>query len=193
MKLVTGFWILITGAGFYALFTYANTPGKAGKPSTAWPADSQMVRDAGRANLVLAMHPHCPCSRATMDALAQVMTRCQGLVTAHVLFYKPVSFARGWEQTDLWHSACDIPGVVVLCDEDGQEGERFGAETSGQVMLYAADSALLFKGGITRARGHQGDNPGMETLINCLTHGIPDHTAWPVFGCPLRNSEGAPQ
>jgi hypothetical protein len=118
------------------------------------------------------------------------MTRCQGMAKVHVLFYRRADFPTGWEKTDLWHSAAMIPGVVPISDKDGLEAIRFGAETSGQVMLYSAQGELLFRGGITVARGHQGGNPGFDTLLACLTEGKADPTPWPVFGCPLRSSEG---
>jgi hypothetical protein len=89
MNLAICFWILATGAGFCALTKYEYTPGEAGIEISDWPTDSLIVCDTDRANLVVAVHPHCPCSRATIDALAQAMTRCQGRATAHVLFYRP--------------------------------------------------------------------------------------------------------
>jgi hypothetical protein len=190
MKLLTGIWLLAMTAGFYTLLEYANTPGDAGRPVSDWPAESQIVRDPRRANLVLAVHPHCPCSRATIDALAHVMTCCPDLATAHVLFYRPADFPEGWQRTDLWQSAARIPGVTTVCDQEGLEALRFGAETSGHVVLYSATGELLFSGGITVSRGHQGSNPGLESLIFCLTQGKPDRTPWPVFGCPLLNPEG---
>ena len=190
MKLLACIWMLAAGAGFCILLEYANTPGEAGRAVSDWPVESQIVRDPGRANLILAVHPHCPCSRATIDALAHVMTRCQGLATAHVLFYRPADFPEGWERTDLWHNAAKIPGVTTISDEDGLEAIRFGAETSGHVVLYSARGELLFSGGITVSRGHQGSNPCLESLISCLVQSNPDRTPWPVFGCPLQSLEG---
>lgn len=119
------------------------------------------------------------------------MNHGQRLARAHVLFYKPTDFRAGWEKTDLWHSAAMIPGVTTICDEDGREADRFGIETSGHVLLYSASGILLFSGGITASRGHQGSSPGFDALLSCLTEGKPDPTHWPVFGCPLRSPEGA--
>ena len=52
----------------------------------------------------------------------------------------------------------------MLRDDDGAEARRFGAETSGQTLLYDARGALAFSGGITGARGHAGDNAGRASL-----------------------------
>jgi len=191
MKLLTCIWMLAMGAGFYTLLEYGRTPGEAGRLVSNWPVESQIARDPGRANLVLAIHPHCPCSRATIDALAHVMTRCQGQAVAHVLFYRPADFPEGWEMTDLWYGAATIPGVTAVSDEDGLEAIRFGTQTSGHVVLYSAQGELLFSGGITVSRGHQGSNRGLDSLISCLTQANPDRTPSPVFGCPLQNPEGS--
>jgi hypothetical protein len=190
MKLLTIIWMLALGVGFYILLEYGATPGEAGRRVTAWPADSRIVHDPSRANLVLAVHPHCPCSRATIDALAEVMNRCQGRAMAHVLFFRSADLAEGWERTALWHAATTIPGVTTIVDENGLEASRFGAETSGHVVLFSVSGELLFGGGITVSRGHQGSNLGLESLISCLTHGSHDRTPWPVFGCPLHDPVG---
>ncbi len=191
MKTLACIWMLAVAVGFYVLLEYGSTPGDAGRPVSAWPAESRLIRDPGRANLVVAIHPHCPCSGATIDALADLMTRCQGLATAQVLFYRPADFPEGWERTDLWCRAARIPGVRAVCDEGGIEANRFGAMTSGHVVLYSAEGALLFNGGITVSRGHHGDNPGFDSLIACLTQGNPDRSPSPVFGCPLQSCKGA--
>ena len=190
LKLLTLAWLLAIGAGFCALLKYSGTPGEAGRALSAWPVDSCLVRDPGRATLVLAVHPRCPCSRATMDALAQVMARSHGAATVHVLFCKPAEFPAGWEKSDLWDCVALIPGVTAVCDEDGQESEKHGAETSGHAVLYSRRGELLFAGGITVARGHQGAGPSFDALISCVTDGTASDRPWPVFGCPLRNPAG---
>ena len=145
-----------------------------------------MRLDPSRANLVMAVHPHCPCTRASIEMLARIMTRCRGLVTAHVAFCKPAGFPRDWEQTDLWRSAAAIPDIEVFCDEEGLEGRRFGAATSGHVLLFSPGGELLFSGGITVSRGHEGDNAGRDAVIAFLTVGKADRAQCPVFGCPLQ-------
>jgi hypothetical protein len=106
-------------------------------------------------------------------------------VSAHVFFLKPTSVPDDWERTDLWRSAASIPGVQVWADPDGAEARRFHAATSGLALLYDGDGRLRFCGGITRARGHAGDNPGREALRALLLEGGPGPTQTPVFGCPL--------
>ncbi|HUR59158.1 MAG TPA: hypothetical protein VM029_15690, partial [Opitutaceae bacterium] len=92
-----------------------------------------------------------------------------------------------WPHTDLWRRAAAIPGVKVLTDVDGRAAARFGAVTSGQALLFDTAGRLLFSGGITGARGHQGDNAGRRAVVARVfgRETAPAHT--PVFGCSLVN------
>jgi hypothetical protein len=135
------------------------------------------------------MHPKCPCSRATTDELAKLMAHAQGRMVARVLMIRPDGVPEAWERTDLWRSAAAIPGVTVVADPQGTESRRFGAATSGQTLLYAADGRLLFAGGITGSRGHIGDNEG-RSLVLALARAeiVPmqgERPQTPVYGCPL--------
>jgi len=70
-------------------------------------------------------------------------------------------------------------------DDDGVEAARFGAATSGQVILYDRDGRLLFSGGITASRGHAGDNDGRDAIVSLLGGGRGTRHSSPVFGCSL--------
>lgn len=178
-------WLGTLGVGEWLLSAYKTTPGEGGDPPATWPADSPIAGPSGRWVLVLFAHPHCPCTRATVGELALLMAGCKERVSAHVFFLKPASLPGGWKETDLWRSAAAIPGVQVWADPDGAEARRFGAATSGLALLYDGDGRLRFRGGITQARGHAGDNPGREALHTLLLEGGPALTETPVFGCPL--------
>jgi hypothetical protein len=135
---------------------------------------------------VLAVHPRCPCTRATIDGLASVMARLRGRLSAHVLVYKPAESPAGWEATDIWSSASAIPGVVVAADVDGVEAAMFEARTSGQANVYDGGGQLVFSGGLTAARGHVGDSVGQEQVISVVTSGgARSASATKVFGCAL--------
>jgi hypothetical protein len=178
-------WLFAAVAGTSILLSYENKPGNAGTTPATWPADSHITREPGRSTLVMFAHPHCPCSRASVGELNRLLTRCQGSASVHVLFIRPKEVADSWTETSLRKSAEAIPGVRVQLDALGEEARRFGAESSGYVVLYGADGRLLFSGGITAGRGHAGDNAG-ENLVVSLLKGQPaalKHT--PVFGCGL--------
>jgi hypothetical protein len=91
--------------------------------------------------------------------------------------------------------------VTAVADPDGEEAQRFGAATSGHVLLFDPAGELRFSGGITASRGHVGDNDGCDRLIRLLTAGVgaerPSGVGIPavsrqplVYGCPIRTSWG---
>jgi hypothetical protein len=178
-------WLFMVAVGVGALWSYESTPGASAAAPGLWPAASRIKPDADRATLVMLAHPHCPCTRASMNELARLMTQARGRVTAYVLFVKPAGFSDEWVQSDLWSSAAAIPGVTPVMDDGGDEAALFHAETSGQTVLYDAAGNLLFRGGITSARGHAGDNAGRTAIVSLLTSDEAEERDTPVFGCPL--------
>jgi hypothetical protein len=179
------FWLGIVLGGTILLARYSNTPGNAGMAPVAWPADSQIPFDAKRPTLVMFVHPHCPCTRASLGELAVLLAQVQDRASVRVVVLKPVGTAANWEKTDLWHTASSIPGVTVYTDNAGIEARRFHSETSGETLLYDRSGALQFQGGITLSRGHAGDNPGRSALQDWLREGHANQVKTPVFGCSL--------
>jgi hypothetical protein len=178
-------WLLIVGFGLFVLADYQNTAGRSETASTTWPVASRVPRTPGTPTLVMMVHPHCPCSRASIGELALLMAKVQGVVNANVLFVKPRDSPETWEKTDLWTSATMIPGVKVSVDDGGSEARRFKSHTSGQIFLYSANGQLLFSGGITAGRGHFGDNEGLSAVVSLLIQGTTQTKETAVFGCPL--------
>jgi len=181
----TALWLSLVGTGISFLWNYGSTPGLAATAPVRWPAGSRIERAPDLATLVMLVHPHCPCTRASIGELSRLMTQAQGRVKAYVLFVKPPNFSDEWVQTDLLASAAAIPGVRVVRDDEGVEAARFHAATSGQTMLYDAEGKLLFSGGITSARGHAGDNAGRAAIVSLLTTDDVAQKETAVFGCPL--------
>ena len=183
---VTGIaWILAVAGGLAALAWHENVPTVAHRVQAAWPSGSPLALGRQGTTLVLFAHPRCPCTRATFGELEKLMAHAGSDLSAWVLFFKPEGAEEGWQETDLWRSAGAIPGVRVLCDEGGVEAVRFGATTSGHALLYDAAGKLLFSGGITYSRGHEGDNAGREA-IELLSRGErPGYCESPVFGCAI--------
>lgn len=178
-------WIAAIAMGMVRMLRYDYAPGRSGPAARVWPAGSRLRPDSTRANLVMVAHPRCPCTRASIEELARVMTQARGLVASHVLFYRPRQFPAGWERTDLWRSAAAIPDVQVSTDLDGRGARRFGAVISGQVLLYDRYGRLLYDGGITGSRGHAGDNVGCDSVMALLRGGRGARHELPVFGCSI--------
>jgi hypothetical protein len=182
-------WIAAVCLGMGWLWSYNQAAGAPGQPPEVWPKQASVSLDSTKFTLVLLAHPQCPCTRATVEELSKLMTNCQGRINAYVLFAIPQSAPADWYKTDLWSSAAMIPGVTTIVDPDGTIASRFGAQTSGQVVLYDRDGELRFRGGITQSRGHVGDNAGRSAIEAIVNNGDTqiDHTG--VFGCPLFNPD----
>ena len=180
-------WGVATLSGFAVMLAYSSSAGPVAATSPTWPNDSRLRPDVARANLVLLLHPRCPCSRATLNELQEILRMRRGRVTAHVVFLKPRQFSDNWAKSDLWNNAAAIPDVRVSFDEEGVEARRFGATTSGHVALFDELGRLKFHGGITGSRGHQGDNIGSRKVIDLLAGVTTEAAKFPVFGCSLIN------
>lgn len=192
---ICSLWLILVAGGFHTLLIYGATPGEAGEPPTYWPAQSDLSTQPRLYTIVMTIHPHCGCSRASLGELAIIMGRFQDKVNADVLFYAPSNFDPHWMETDLWETAQSIPGVHAIVDRDGDTAKLFGVKTSGQTLLYDTSGELIFSGGITSSRGHSGDNAGRDAITTLLLHGHkPNLQKTFVFGChllqPQRLSEG---
>jgi hypothetical protein len=178
-------WLAALAFGARTLFRYQTTPGRVGLLSSTWPSLSIVPRQADKPTLLMVAHPHCPCTRASVGELAQIMAHAVGKVNAYVLFVKPSGAGADWDDTDLRRSAAAIPGVTVLTDENGNEARRFGAETSGHTLVFDRDGTLVFSGGITATRGHAGANAGESAVVAALRQEPIPRSRTPVFGCSL--------
>ena len=185
LSVVLLIWLSSVVSGLYVLWAYENRPGTGATAPGSWPAQTALAPASDRPTLLFVAHPQCPCTRASIEELAEILARASNHPKTYVLFLRPEVFEAGWEQTDLWRSAAALPDVTVLRDDDGAEARRFGVETSGQTLLYDNHGALIFSGGITGSRGHAGENAGELALVALLTNGHADRRASNVFGCPL--------
>jgi hypothetical protein len=184
-------WLLIVGGGMFSLEAYKSTPGDQLPAPVLWPAKSKLSRVAGLKTLVMMSHPKCPCTRASLAELRELLSRYRGQLTVYVLFVRPDGMPFEWTQTDLWQTASHIKGARVLVDDNSVEANRFKGLTSGEVVLYDAAGKLEFNGGITDARGHIGDNLGVTRILALLQGQEADRGDSPVFGCPLHGEEEA--
>jgi hypothetical protein len=184
-------WLIVAALGQRAILKYDYAAAAPGTPPEKWPITTKIPRTPGHSSIVIVAHPHCPCTRATVEELARLMAVLHNRVTATVVFIRPPGFSEDWEKTDLWHDAARIPGVSVLSDANGVEASLFGAQASGQTMLYDTAGNLRFSGGITPSRGHAGDSPGRSSILSIVNTGNSDRSNTSVYGCSLQNPERA--
>jgi hypothetical protein len=175
---VIGFlWLAVVLSGFWFWERYDATPGTEG------PGVSVGSTSAGRWQLVVFAHPHCPCTRATLHELAELVGAVPQL-SVRVVFVCPAGAPAGWERGAAWESAARVSGAEVGSDSTGAEAQRFGAETSGQAVLVDPSGRVRFRGGLTRARGRTGESAGRRAVLAWVSAGEGAPTA-PVYGCPL--------
>ena len=178
-------WLAVVGTGFSALIAYELTPGDTGKPPATLVETPEAPSETPGYTLVMAAHPRCPCTRASVNELAVLMTRLQGKLTATVWFYTPADAPADWARTALWKSAASFPGVTTKADPEGKIAAKLGAETSGHVLLFDPTGKRVFAGGITGARGHEGDNAGLRSVEALVLGNATTATTTPVFGCSI--------
>lgn len=179
-------WAVVTVAGMAMLGMYSARPGEASQAPQQWPADSTVASASERVTLVMAVHPRCPCSHSSVAELARLMRQASGRLDAVVLAYHPAGSKPRWSETGLVSAAAAIPGVRVKPDPDGDEARRLGMLTSGAVAVYDPSGQCLFSGGITGARGHEGDNAGRDAVLALLDDPARGVSPTPVFGCAIQ-------
>lgn len=189
LALVAG-WLGLAAYGSVRTLAYAMTPGRVAEAPPAWPRDSALPAPDGRSPLLLVfLHPQCPCSRATLAELARLLSESAAVPRVLAVVLAPGAAADGWLDTDVVRTARTLSGVAIHADEGGSEARRFGARVSGDTRLYSAEGALLFAGGLTAGRGHEGLAPGRVAVRDVLAGRVPARDHAPAFGCALQEGE----
>jgi hypothetical protein len=74
-------WAGLISFGLGELQVHQLTPGAPGKPPRDWPSASGLTRDPSRPTLVIAAHPQCPCTVATLGELSRILAEVDGKLT----------------------------------------------------------------------------------------------------------------
>lgn len=181
-------WVTLMLTGILVLESYSSNAGTPGDSTAEWPAECEMARAADAFTLLMFIHPRCPCSRASIRELARIHALTIDRVDIRVVFFQPATEIDDWSNTDLVRSAALIPGVTVVRDTDARLASQFSVNTSGHVLLYGETGQLLFSGGVTAGRGHEGDNAGEDTVVSLIRKHRRLPGSSPVFGCPIMPS-----
>lgn len=178
-------WVVLALGGAAMLICYDDRPCEAACAPALWPVDSHLRRSVRLPTLLMFIHPQCPCSRASLLELARLRARCSALQVVVI-----VAQREGVEQDpSLLALARAQRGVVLVVDTGLAETLRFGAFTSGQVLVYSPAGRLQFTGGLTVSRGHEGPSPGAEALLRAVEQPGAALEISPVFGCELGSQE----
>jgi len=179
-------WLALLWAGFGALLHEAYQPVPLTSLVTSFPQNSPLALDPKQPTLLLFAHPQCPCTRATFEELDQLRAQTNDGLAVTLIFTLPPHTPPGWEKGTLLTAAEKMRGIRIVLDQGGTLAQAFHVIGSGHVLVYAPTGRLLFSGGITPSRGHEGDSPGRDAIVK-LVRGEPASTVIqkPVFGCVL--------
>ena len=180
-------WCAAGGGGLMALWSYSSSPGPAASAPGAWPESSHIPRPGARPSLIIALHPQCPCSRATVSELAR-LSPSRERPDVHLLFVAPPDVDDSWVRSGLWHTAAGIPAHTSPWTMAPRRGASVRA-CRGRCSSTTAPDGCSSAAGITGARGHEGDNAG-RAAIEALLDGRPHPASTFVFGCLLFDGDG---
>jgi len=185
-------WLGAIGLGVAKVLEYEWTPGALGR-GLEHPGEIGAGWENSTATLVVALHPECPCSRATVEAIDRLVAALPGRLAVHAVFLDVAAGGRRPQDSALWQRIGRIPGARAHVDASGLwcGGEAF--KTSGEVCVFSAEGKLLFHGGVTASRGHEGPSRGAEAIVAALREAGPQLASVaraPVFGCGLEDPSG---
>lgn len=184
-------WFVAVVAGLVVMFNYESRPGEKPAQPAVFPDNTAIETSKTLPTVIMFIHPHCPCTRASISELERVHSICHRLAEFKLVAFDPVCSGTEWQTSDLVKTAKAIPGVTVHWDKDGKEARRFNVRTSGHVMLYDTTGKLRFSGGVTSSRGHEGSNFGRSQLVSWLRLSPQEREIQtellesPVYGCAL--------
>jgi hypothetical protein len=179
-------WGVLTLAGVSLMARYDSTAGPDQSAPSQWPERTSLKLAGDPFQAFLFVHPYCACTRATLSELERLMqTRGRRLrVTISIVTRKD----QDYKSLAIYETVRAIPDVAIVADPEGAEARRFGAVTSGFLALYNQKGDLLFSGGITGARGEEGDNRG-RSAVEEIVDGKAGLRRALVFGCGLGTAE----
>lgn len=177
-------WGMLVTVGLLWMTAYSMSPGAEAGSLFERPADSAIPFSEDSPTLVAFLHPRCPCAMPSVAALGRLMAR------KHPIVVQPVFFTSGakpkeWVQADYWEQVLEFGAHPPVVDTDGEIARKFHVTTSGHVILFSVDGRVLYSGGITSGRVHEGDNMGL-TKLNRVLEGVPvSDPSFPVYGCSI--------
>lgn len=183
-------WLAACVCGSYIAMRSDFQPGALGTSQIHWADGSDLQPCMGQITVLAFLHPRCVCTAATVKQLVWALRQQPQAKLIAVLFSPPEPHEiEGWQDSAYERTLRDkVPGVRIVFDPGGKEAERFGALTSGTLLVYDRQGQEIFRGGITGRRGGEEDNPSLRQFIRALAedqqNGTPMTTS--VFGCSLK-------
>ena len=181
-------WIVSIMVSLGILTWYKFTPGEQVEIAGQWPKEASHLQTPGSANLVMFVHPECPCSLASMDELARLLPIIADHIAIKVVFRELTGqYGRQLSEHALWKKAKTLPHVQLLIDPGQKLENSFQAKTSGQTYLFDKEGRKIFQGGLTPLRGHTGETQASSFIKQwSRQQTISRSISSSVFGCPMQ-------
>jgi hypothetical protein len=176
--------------GMYSLEGYSARPGAMVAVDANRCSDPR-EEPCGPFRLTMFVHARCPCTRTSLIELRRIVDRSPAELRVEVVSVEPVSASPEWRNAATLVEAATIPGVAIRYVSSPIEPVSCGALTSGHVVLDDAAGREMFRGGITRGRGHEGPSEGSRAVLAILAGDSRAMRQHPVFGCPLFSDAAA--
>lgn len=177
-------WLGLVFLGLSRLNDFSQTPGKSSEVPFKFPSHSTLASRSKKPLLLVFIHPKCVCSRATVSELEKLIPHLSN-IEVKVIFNQFSGRDIAWTKNDLWVRAEKIKGIEMILDERSRETQMFKVETSGHTFLFDEKGELVFSGGITPARGHEGESNGQMMIKKWIKTRANMSTFEKVFGCEL--------
>ncbi len=193
-NLATVLWLTGITAGSYAMLRHEFDGRTASGAPEQWPAElGDFNPSESDLTLVMAVHPDCPCTRASIEQLDRILTQNPGQCQAIALVYT----SEGDDATSIkegayWRRLASLPEVRPQLDPEGHFAIKLGSGISGTVAAYDRKGVLRFQGGLTPSRGHGGPSVAVTTINRILKGESNELAAAPTFGCSIDGSDLLP-
>lgn len=201
-------WLVVVTGATIVQFRYETTPAQVLAAPERWPVLPELKLEPGHAVVLMALHPRCPCSAASIEQLQECVRSMDNRIDLIILESMPAGAKPEWTDSALCRQIKALSRAKLIIDTDGTLASAFGLTTSGQVVAYDSAGELRFNGGLTAARGVEGNNPSSETFRELLAQMLLNDSSVavsgsetgihirpllpPVFGCKLVAGDKCP-
>lgn len=180
--------VVVFAVGTFQLVDYSSRPGISGDVQVELASVDGLPEEVflnDEPTIVVFYHPHCPCTQAVARCLERLSTVFSGKPVMLAFAFCPSELPEDWIRTVTTSRLECISRCTVFVDRDAERCKQFGAEVSGHVLVYDREGKLVFSGGVTPFRGHEGDSLASKEFVHQVNGPQGELTHWPVFGCPI--------
>jgi len=188
MRYIMKLFVLTTGLlmfclGIWQLYAFSTTPGDH-TVVQSWILQDKLPLKHQLASLVVLIHPKCSCSTATLKEVERLKIGLKDKLDVKLVFISYGDKSKNWYQGPVWDLAVSMKkNVSIVLDNDGQILKTLGTKTSGTAYLVGPDLKVVFQGGLTPIRGHEGATSGQAFIASWVKGNTKSSLIQKIFGC----------